>query len=189
MNEAHNVTQILKQVEEGDASAAEALLPLVYQDLRRLAARELKREPSGNTLQPTALVHEAYLRLVDQSSEPQWSHRGHFYAAAAEAMRRILVESARRKLTLKRGGDRERIVVEADQLPVPTSRPEILALDEALSKLAADRPDLAQLVSLRYFAGLTMEQAAKALGVSLRTAERNWTYVRAWLLEELQEEP
>lgn len=187
MNEMHNVTQILKQVEKGDSSAAEALLPLVYNDLRRLAARELSRERSGNTLQPTALVHEAYVRLVDQSSEPQWSHRGHFYTAAAEAMRRILVESARRKLTLKRGGDRERVELDADQLPVSQRRPEILALDEALSTLAADRPDLARLVSLRYFAGLTTEQAAKALGVSLRTAERNWTYARAWLLETLQD--
>lgn len=188
MNETHTVTQILKQVEEGDGSAAEALLPLVYQDLRRLAARELKREPSGNTLQPTALVHEAYMRLVDQSSEPEWSHRGHFYAAAAEAMRRILVESARRKRTLKRGGDRRRVVLDDDRCSVSQRRPEILALDEALSKLATDRPDLARLVSLRYFAGLTMEQAAKALDVPLRTAERNWTYVRAWLLKELQEE-
>jgi RNA polymerase sigma factor (TIGR02999 family) len=184
-----DVTQILLQIEDGDPSAAEQLLPLVYQDLKRLAERELRREPSGNTLQPTALVHEAWLRLVDQHSEPRWSHRGHFYAAAAEAMRRILVEAARRKLTLKRGGDRERVVLEADQLPVASRRPEILALDEALSKLAAERPDLARLVSLRYFAGLTMEQAAKALGASLRTVERNWTYVRAWLLEELQEEP
>lgn len=187
MNQAHNVTQILKQVEEGDPTAAEALLPLVYEDLRRLAARELKREPSGNTLQPTALVHEAYLRLVDQNFNAQWSHRGHFYAAAAEAMRRILVESARRKLALKRGGDRERFALEPDQLPVSSSRPEILSLDEALSKLAVNRPELARLVSLRYFAGLTMEQAANALGISLRTAERNWTYVRAWLLEELRD--
>jgi RNA polymerase sigma factor (TIGR02999 family) len=184
-----DVTQILSQIEDGDPSAAEQLLPLVYQDLKRLAERQLRREPSGNTLQPTALVHEAWLRLVDQNSEPRWSHRGHFYAAAAEAMRRILVEAARRKLTRKRGGDRERVVLEADQLSVASRRPEILALDEALSKLAAERPDLARLVSLRYFAGLTMEQAAKALGAFLRTAERNWTYARAWLLEELQEEP
>jgi len=184
-----DVTQILSQIEHGDPTAAEQLLPLVYDDLRRLAARELQREPTGNTLQPTALVHEAYLRLVDQSSEPRWNHRGHFYAAAAEAMRRILVESARRKLTLKRGGDRERVALHADQVIAPQVHPDILALDVALSKLAIDRPDLTRLVSLRYFAGLTMEQAARALGVSLRTAERNWTYARAWLLESLQEGP
>lgn len=188
MNEAHKVTQVLRMVEAGESSAAEVLLPLVYEDLRRLAARELRHEPSGNTLQPTALVHEAYLRLVGQDSEPQWDHRGHFYAAAAEAMRRILVEHARRKLTLKRGGDRTRVPVDPDQLVASQRRPEILALDQALSKLAVDRPDLARLVSLRYFAGLTMEQAAKALGTSLRTAQRNWTYVRAWLLEELRRE-
>lgn len=184
----NDVTQLLRSLEVGNPSAAEALLPLVYEDLRKLAARELRREPSGNTLQPTALVHEAYLRLVDQSSELQWSHRGHFYVAAAQAMRRILVESARRKLTYKRGGDRERVSLDDAQIPGSTRRPEILALDEALSGLAADRPDLAKLVSLRYFAGLTMEQAAKALGVSLRTAQRNWTYVRAWLLEELRKD-
>ncbi len=182
-----NVTRILSQIESGDLAAAEQLLPLVYEDLRRLAARELRREPSGHTLQPTALVHDAYLRLVDQTAEPQWSHRGHFFAAAAEAMRRILVESARRKMALKRGGDRERVALDCEQTPSATHRPEIVALDEALSKLALDRPDLAQLVSLRYFAGLSMEHAAKALGISLRTAERNWTYVKAWLLEEMRE--
>lgn len=180
-----NVTRILSQIESGDPSAAEQLLPLVYEDLRKLAARELRRESSGNTLQPTALVHEAYLRLVDQNSKPHWSHRGHFYAAAAAAMRRILVESARRKVTLKRGGARERIDMDVDQLVDAGPRPEILDLDRALSKLETTRPELARLVSLRYFAGLTMDQAAQALGIPLRTAERNWTYVRAWLLEEL----
>ena len=183
-----DVTQILAKIDQGDPLATEQLLPLVYDDLRRLAARELDREPSGHTLQPTALVHEAYLRLVDRSSEPQWNHRGHFYAAAATAMRRILVESARRKKTLKRGGDRERLPLDEDQVPAMQTHPNILALDEALSQLEAERPDLAQLVSLRYFAGLTMEQAAKALDVSLRTTERNWSYVRAWLLEALQEQ-
>ena len=182
-----DVTQILSKIEQGDPLAAEQLLPLVYEDLRRLAASELKREPAGHTLQPTALVHEAYLRLVDGRSEPQWNHRGHFYAAAATAMRRILVESARRKKTLKRGGDRERVPMDGDELLATEAHPDILALDESLSKLEKERPDLAQLVSLRYFAGLTMEQAAKALDVSLRTTERNWTYVRAWLLEVLQE--
>lgn len=183
-----DVTQILSKIEQGDPLAAEELLPLVYDDLRRLAARELKRESAGHTLQPTALVHEVYLRLVDQHSEPQWNHRGHFYAAAATAMRRILVESARRKKTLKRGGDWERVPLDGDQVPATETHPDILALDDALSKLEAERPDLAQLVSLRYFAGLTMEQAAKALDVSLRTTERNWTYVRAWLLDVLQEQ-
>jgi len=186
MSERQCVTQILQRVEEGDASAAEELLPLVYEDLRRLAAHELSREPSGNSLQPTALVHEAYLRLVDQNGEPKWSHRGHFYAAAAEAMRRILVDSARRKRALKRGGDLQRIPLDTECLAESSSNPDILALDEALTKLASERSDLAKLVSIRYFAGLTMEQAANALGISLRTAQRNWTYVRAWLLEELR---
>ena len=181
------ISQILSKMEQGDPSAAEQLLPLVYEDLRRLAARELRREPTGQTLQPTALVHEAYLRLMGTESEPYWNHRGHFYAAAATSMRRILVESARRKKTLKRGGDRERIPMDESQIVAAETQPDVLALDEALRELESDRPDLAQLVSLRYFAGLTMEQAAKALGVSLRTAERNWTYVRALLLEVLQD--
>lgn len=181
------LTQILSKIEQGDPVAAEQLLPLVYEDLRRLAARELRREAEGHTLQPTALVHEAYLRLMGPEAEPQWNHRGHFYAAAATAMRRILVESARRKKALKRGGDRQRVPMEESQMLAAEPETDILALDEALQELEADRPDLAQLVSLRYFAGLTMEQAAKALGVSLRTAERNWTYVRALLLEVLQD--
>jgi len=178
-----DVTRILSQIESGDPSAAEQLLPLVYDELRRLAARELGQEAAGHTLQPTALVHEAYLRLVDQSVEPKWNHRGHFYAAAAEAMRRILVESARRKQTRKRGGDRERLTLDVDQFPASGQRPDLLALDEALTQLAIDHPDLARLVSLRYFGGLTMEQTAKALQISLRTAERNWAYAKAWLLE------
>jgi len=183
-----DVTQILSQIESGDPKAAEQLLPLVYNELRRLAARELCREAAGHTLQPTALVHEAYVRLVDQNAEPKWNHRGHFYTAAAEAMRRILVESARRKQTLKRGGDRERLPLNADQIPASGKHPNLLALDEALTHLAIDRPELARLVSLRYFAGLTMEQTAKALQVSLRTAERNWTYAKAWLLEAVGDE-
>jgi RNA polymerase sigma factor (TIGR02999 family) len=182
-----DVTRILSQIESGDPKAAEQLLPLVYDQLRRLAARELSREAAGHTLQPTALVHEAYVRLVDQSGAPKWNHRGHFYTAAAEAMRRILVESARRKQTLKRGGDRERLPLDPDQIPTPGKRPDLLALDAALTQLAIDRPELARLVSLRYFAGLTMEQTAKALQVSLRTAERNWTYAKAWLLEAVGE--
>lgn len=180
-----DVTQILTAIERGDQVASAELLPLVYGELRRLAQREMRGEPAGNTLQPTALVHEAYARLVDQDSEPRWSHRGHFYAAAAEAMRRILVERARRKRTLKRGGDRQRLPLDADQVAAPERHPDLLALDTALTELAIDRPDLARLVSLRYFAGLTMEQAAQSLQVSLRSAERNWTYAKAWLLESL----
>jgi RNA polymerase sigma factor (TIGR02999 family) len=183
-----DVTHIFAQMESGDRSAVERLLPLVYSELRRLAARELFNEPSGNTLQPTALVHEAYVRLVDQSNAPQWDHRGHFYAAAAEAMRRILVESARRKQTLKRGGGRERISLDVAQITAPHRHPDLLALDEALERLAAEQPEIARLVSLRYFAGLSMEQTALALGISLRTAERNWTYAKAWLLEALGSE-
>lgn len=183
-----DVTDFLFKIDQGDPLAAEQLLPLVYEDLRRLAASELRNEPTGHTLQPTALVHEAYLRLVNQRDEPQWNHRGHFYAAAATAMRRILVESARSKKTLKRGGNRERVPMDESQVLATESQPDVLALDEALVRLEKERPDLAQLVSLRYFAGLTMEQSAKALGVSLRTTERNWTYVRAWLLEVLQED-
>jgi len=183
-----DVTQILSQIESGDPLAAEQLLPQVYDELRRLAARELFSEPSGNTLQPTALVHEAYLRLMNQNAAPQWNHRGHFYAAAAEAMRRILVESARRKQTLKRGGDRDRISFDGVQATAPHRHPDLLALDAALERLAVDHPEIAQLVSLKYFAGLTMEQTAKALGISLRTAERNWTYARAWLLEAVGNE-
>jgi RNA polymerase sigma factor (TIGR02999 family) len=183
-----DVTQILSAMEQGDTAASAKLLPLVYDELRRLATRELRGEPAGNSFQPTALVHEAYIRLVDQDSEPHWNHRGHFFAAAAESMRRILVEQSRRKQTLKRGGDRARLPLDADQVAAPQRRPDVLALDAALEQLAVDHPKLAQLVSLRYFAGLTMEQSAKAQGVSLRTAERNWTYAKAWLLEAMGDE-
>lgn len=183
-----DVTRILSQIESGEPQAAEQLLPLVYDQLRRLAARELGRESAGQTLQPTALVHEAYMRLVDREVQPKWSHRGHFYAAAAEAMRRILVENARRKKALKRGGDRERRRLDTDQIPCSADHPDLLAIDEALTRLAIDRPELAQLVSLRYFAGLTMEQAAKSLQISLRTAERHWTYAKAWLLQAIAEQ-
>lgn len=183
-----DVTRILAAIEQGDQRASAELLPLVYDELRRLAAVELRGEASGNTLQPTALVHEAYLRLVDQDSEPHWNHRGHFYAAAAEAMRRILVESARRKQTLKRGGERERVSLDAVDPAAPQRHPDLLELDEALARLEESRPQVARLVSLRYFGGLTMEQAAQALRVPLRTAERDWAYARAWLLAELRRE-
>ena len=177
-----DVTQILSAIEAGETHASDKLLPLVYDELRRLARHQLRDEASGHTLQPTALVHEAYVRLVDCQNEPSWKHRGHFYAAAAEAMRRILVESARRKQTLKRGGDHERILFDENEITSPLRNPDLLALDEALSKLAVERPDLAELVSLRYFAGLSVKQTASALGLSVRTAERNWTFAKAWLL-------
>lgn len=180
----HDVTQILKQIESGDPSAAEQLLPLVYDELRRLAAARMAQEAPEHTLQATALVHEAYLRLVDQEEQPKWNHRGHFFAAAAEAMRRILVESARRRRSLKQGGEFSRKSIDEVQPAVPSRHPDLLALDEALSRLSEQRPEIAQLVTLRYFGGLTMQQAADSLEIPLRTAERNWAYARAWLLQE-----
>ncbi len=177
-----DVTQILSAIEAGNTHASDKLLPLVYDELRNLAKHQLRSEASGHSLQPTALVHEAYVRLVDCQNEPSWKHRGHFYAAAAKAMRRILVESARRKKTLKRGGDHERVAFDEDEISLPLRNPDLLALDEALSQLAIERPDLAELVSLRYFAGLSVKQSANAMGLSVRTAERNWTFAKAWLL-------
>lgn len=181
------VTQILVNIESGDPAAADALLPLVYDQLRRLAASELQRKPSGYTFQPTALVHEAYLRLVDQKHEPRWNHRGHFYAAAAPAMRRIIVDRARRKGAKKHGGDRQRIPMDTVELPEMPAEQDLIALDDALTQLAKDRPEIAQLVNLRYFAGLSMEETARAMDTSLRTAERNWTFARAWLLEAIRD--
>ena len=184
-----DVTKIIAQIESGDPRAAGDLLPLVYSELRRLAARQLRDGPAGNSaLQPTALVHEAYVRLVDQENEQRWSHRGHFYAAAAEAMRRILVENARKKRSLKRGGDWDRIAFDAQDVAVPQSDPDIIALDEALTELAEQRPEIARLVSLRYFAGLTVDQVAKALGISSRTAARNWAYAKVWLMDAIRDE-
>jgi RNA polymerase sigma factor (TIGR02999 family) len=181
------VTRILAAIEEGEAHAAEQLLPLVYKELRQLAARKLAQEKQGQTLQPTALVHEAYLRLVGKEDGPQgpqqWNSRGHFFGAAAQAMRRILVERARRKRRHKHGGERRR--VDLDEAIAETRAPDLLALDEALTRLAASDELAANLVQLRYFAGLTMPQAAAALGISLRQAERNWTYARTWLHGEL----
>jgi RNA polymerase sigma factor (TIGR02999 family) len=180
------VTAILTAVEQGDPQAAGQLLPLVYEELRRLATQKLAREKPGQTLGPTALVHEAYLRLVGApSGGAGWDGRGHFFAAAAEAMRRILVENARRKRSLKRGGDRSRQDLEEGLSVVPELREDLLALDEALNKLAVKDPRKAQLVQLRYFAGLTTEEAARALGISSTTAERYWTYARAWLRREI----
>jgi RNA polymerase sigma factor (TIGR02999 family) len=178
MNE---VTRILNAVEQGDPQASGRLLPLVYDELRRLAAQKLAHEKSGQTLQPTALVHEAYLRLVGEGEEPRWDSRGHFFAAAAEAMRRILVDSARRKAATKRGGDCQRVGLADQDVPVRPPPDEILALDEALTRLKAEDAEAAQVVHLHFFAGLSIEQAAEALGMSRATAYRHWTYARAWL--------
>ena len=179
------VTQILTKLERGQAHAAAELLPLVYDELRRLAAWRLANEQPGQTLQATALVHEAYLRLVGKD-DPQWNGRRHFFAAAAEAMRRILVENARRKKRLKHGGQMERVELEDSNLPAPLPDDELLALDEALDRFAQVDPRAAELVKLCFFAGLTQEQAAKELGVSLSTAERTWAYARAWLFREIR---
>jgi RNA polymerase sigma factor (TIGR02999 family) len=183
-----DVTQILQRLEQGDGQAAEELLPLVYDDLRKAAAAQLSREASGHTLQPTALVHEAYVRLVDREVSNDWNHRGHFFAAAAEAMRRILVEHARKKKALKRGGARRRTELDPEKLAFLERRDDLLALDEALDKLSALDSRKSELVKLRYFAGLTMPQAAEALGISLATAERDWKYSRVWLLSEMTDE-
>ena len=187
-----DVTQILGQVASGNAGAAESLLPLVYDELRRLAALELSREPSGQTLQPTALVHEAYLRLVgpgdSQPNEPRWNHRGHFYSAAAEAMRRVLIENARRKHRIKHGGQATRVDLDPNELSAPERQNDLLALDEALTRLEHADPRKAQLVKLRYFTGLTTQQAAEVLSISLATAERDWAYAKVWLLRELSDD-
>ncbi len=179
-----DVTRILNAIERGDAKATDELLPLVYEELRLLAAQKLSHETPGQTLQATALVHEAYLRLV--GGEPQsWENRGHFFAAAAEAMRRILVENARRKKTLKRGGQRQRADLAAAEPTLDGVPEDLLALDEALQKLAQVDPLKADLVKLRYFAGLTLEEAAQALGMARSTAGEHWAYARAWLRVEI----
>jgi RNA polymerase sigma factor (TIGR02999 family) len=181
MNE---VTRILSAIEQGDPHAAGQLLPAVYDELRKLAAQKLAREKPGQTLDATALVHEAFLRLVGPARARSYQDRGHFFAAAAAAMRRILIDNARRKQTRKRGGDRRRQPLEAVAAPEPDV--ELIALDEALQKLAAQDPQKARLVELRYFAGLTGEQAAEALGISPSTADRHWAYARAWLQAEVR---
>jgi RNA polymerase sigma factor (TIGR02999 family) len=185
-----NVTEVLERIEQGDPNAAAQLLPLVYEELRRLASWKLAREKPGQTLQATALVHEAYLRLVDAQKADQWASRGHFFAAAAEAMRRILIDSARRKASAKHGGGRRRLDLDRLNLSLGEELPgdELLALDEALAKLAQEDPAKAELVKLRFFAGMTLPEAARALGVSLATAERYWTYARAWLFCELSDD-
>jgi RNA polymerase sigma factor (TIGR02999 family) len=177
----NDVTQILSAIERGDPKAAAQLLPLVYDELRRLAAQRLAREKPGQTLQPTALVHEAYLRLVGSGTPPQWDGCGHFFAAAAEAMRRILVEQARRKGRLKRGGGRRREPADLDALEAGGPVHDVLALHEALERLAAHDPVKAKLVEMRFFGGLTVEQAANCLGISPKKAEHAWRYARAWL--------
>jgi RNA polymerase sigma factor (TIGR02999 family) len=176
-----DVTRVLTAIGQGDPSAAGQLLPLVYEELRQLAARKLAQEKPGQTLQATALVHEAYLRLVGGETPPRWDSRGHFFAAAAQAMRRILVENARRKGRDKHGGGRRRAHPDLDALLAAESDEDLLALHEALEQLAARDPLKARLVELRFFAGLTLEQAAECLNISLSTAERGWRYARAWL--------
>jgi len=180
-----DVTYILAQIEAGDPSAAEQLLPLVYDELRKLAAAKLAQEQPGQTLQPTALVHEAYLRLVGGAREQGWDSRGHFFAAAAEAMRRILIDQARHKASLKGGGQWHRQELPAWEIAAPEPALELLALNEALERFERHDPAKAKLVKLRYFAGLTIPQAATALGISPTTADRHWAYARAWLHAEL----
>jgi RNA polymerase sigma factor (TIGR02999 family) len=183
MNET---TRLISAIERGDSQAAEQLLPLVYTELRRLAAERLAREAAGQTLQATALVHEAYLRLVG-AEDPRWNGRGHFFAAAAEAMRRILIERARRIRALRRGGGRQRVEFDPALLAAPERSEDLLALDEALDRLAIKHARKAELVKLRFFAGLTMDQAAETLGISVATAHRDWNYARAWLHQSVME--
>ena len=181
----NTVTRILSDIEAGDPCAAAGLLPLVYDELRKLAAARLAGEKPGQTLQPTALVHEAYLRLIGGQQPQSWNGRGHFFAAAAEAMRRIVVESARRKKRLRHGGGRDRVEVELTDLPTRLLPDDLIALDDALARLEQLDPVKARLVTLRYFAGLTIEQAAEALGISRVTAHRYWTFARAYLHQQM----
>ena len=183
-----DVTQILSQIESGDPSAAEQLLPLVYDELRKLAAMKLAKEKPGQTLQATALVHEAYLRIVDVEKARHWDSRGHFFAAAAIAMRRLLVEQARRKQQLKRGGERQRVPLEEIDLGYGFPSEELLALNEAISKLELESPEKSKVVELRFFVGMNHEEVANALGISAVTARRHWRYARAWLRREMRVE-
>lgn len=184
-----DVTQILNRIEDGDSQAANQLLPLVYEELRKLAANRMAQEAAGRTLQPTALVHEAFMRLVGNDPGQEWDNRGHFFAAAAEAMRRILIDSARRRNSVKRGGQNTRKELhEDDAVIVVDDGDTLLALDEALTEFAKIEPELARLVELRYFTGLTIDETAKVLGVSPRTTKRNWTYARAWLKRAMDDE-
>jgi len=179
-----DVTRILKAAQQGDPTAAEQLLPLVYEELRRLATHKMANEAAGQTLQPTALVHEAWLRLV--GNENQWDGRAHFFAAAAEAMRRILIDRARRKRAIRHGGGQQRLDVEELDLASPTDDDQLLALSDALDKLAVEHKVEAELVKLRYFVGMTNDEASEALGISVRTAKYYWTHARAWLYREMR---
>jgi RNA polymerase sigma factor (TIGR02999 family) len=183
----NDVTAVLSAIEQGDPQAAVQLLPLVYDELRKLAAQKLAQEKPGQTLQATALVHEAYLRLVHTEKVQRWESRGHFFAAAAEAMRRILVDNARRKGGAKRGRGRPRLDLDLDELATPERADELVALDEALDQLTSEDPHTAELVKLRFFAGMTVKQAAEVLGISPRTADLRWAYARAWLFERLRD--
>jgi len=182
----NEVTQILQAIEHGDAQATDELLPLVYDELRRLAAYKMSNEAAGQTLQPTALVHEAYLRLVGPGQSQQWDGRGHFFAAAAEAMRRILIDRARRKRRLKHGGELRRVDFNTLDVAIVTDDEQLLAVDEALQKLERRDPVGAQLIKLRFFAGLPNVEAARLLGIPERSAKRSWAFARAWLFEELK---
>jgi RNA polymerase sigma factor (TIGR02999 family) len=180
-----DASRIIKAIDQGDSRAAKKLLPLVYTELRRLAAQKLAQEKPGQTLDPTALVHEAFVRLVGDNPDTPWNGRGHFFAAAAEAMRRILVENARRKRRLRHGGSRKRLPLRESQSATELADDRLVAVDEALDGLAQEEEKVAELVKLRFFAGLTIAQAAAALGISVRTANRHWAYGRAWLYHHL----
>ncbi len=184
----NDVTRILSAIENGDPKAADQLLPLVYDELRKLASQKLAQENPGQTLQATALVHEAYLRLVDAEGAQDWYSRGHFFAAAAEAMRRIIIDRARDRRRLKRGGDGQRVDLDLGHIPDEAPNEDLLALDEALQRLERDDPVSANLVKLRFFAGLGQAEAAKALGLPRRTADRHWAFARAWLYDRLRRE-
>ena len=185
MSDSGNVTRILNSLEQGESHSADKLLPLVYDELRKLATARLTQERAGQSLQATALVHDAWLRLVDVRHQQRWDSRGHFFAAAAEAMRRILVERARRRGRIKHGGEFERVDLPDEILIGNSTCEDVLALDEALTKLESQQPEKAQLVKLRFFAGLTIEQTAESLGISTSTADRHWVYARAWLFREI----
>ena len=180
----NDVTRLLNAIEQGEARATDELLPLVYEELRLLAARKLSHERPGQTLQATALVHEAYIRLLGAEGQ-NWKSKGHFFGASAEAMRRILVENARRKKSLRQGGDRHRVNLDDQEIAIEGISDDLLALDEALNKLQKEDPVVADLVKLRYFAGLNLEQVAKILSISPRTAARHWAFGKVWLLQEI----
>ena len=182
-----DVTHILQAAQQGDLAAADQLLPLVYEELRRLAAHKMANELPGQTLQPTALVHEAWLRLGGDA-QPQWKNRAHFFSAAAEAMRRILIDRARRRKALRRGGDQHKVDIDDIEIPAPGSDDEILAVHEVLEKLAARDPRKAELVKLRYFVGLSFEETAAVLSIAVPTAKQWWAYARAWLLTEMRKD-